>query len=55
MDFTGRYVIAAPPQKVWDGINDPAVLKACIPGCEQLDKTSPTDFRAPRRSSRSAR
>lgn len=44
MDFTGRYVIAAPPQKVWDAINDPAVLKACIPGCEALDKTSPTDF-----------
>ena len=44
MDFTGRYVIAAPPEKVWEGINDPAVLKACIPGCEQLDKTSPTDF-----------
>jgi carbon monoxide dehydrogenase subunit G len=44
MDFTGRYVIAAPPLKVWDGINDPAILKACIPGCEQLDKTSATDF-----------
>jgi carbon monoxide dehydrogenase subunit G len=44
MDFTGRYVIAAPPQRVWEGINDPAVLKACIPGCEQLDKTSPTEF-----------
>lgn len=44
MDFTGRYVIDAPPQRVWDGINDPAILKACIPGCEQLDKTGPTDF-----------
>jgi carbon monoxide dehydrogenase subunit G len=44
MEFTGRYVIAAPPRKVWDGINDPAVLKACIPGCEQLDKLSPTEF-----------
>lgn len=44
MDFTGRYVIAAPPEKVWEGINDPTILKACIPGCEQLDKTSPTDF-----------
>src|SRR5258705_8264942 len=44
MDFTGRYVIAAAPQKVWEGLNDPAILKACIPGCEQLDKTSPTDF-----------
>jgi carbon monoxide dehydrogenase subunit G len=44
MDFTGRYVIAAPPQRVWDGINDPAVLKACIPGCDQMEKTSPTEF-----------
>ncbi len=44
MDFTGRYLIAAPPERVWEGINDPAILKACIPGCEQLDKTSPTDF-----------
>ncbi len=44
MDFTGRYVIAAAPQKVWEGLNDPAILKTCIPGCEQLDKTSPTDF-----------
>ncbi len=44
MDFTGRYVISAAPQKVWEGLNDPAILKVCIPGCEQLDKTSPTDF-----------
>jgi carbon monoxide dehydrogenase subunit G len=44
MDFTGRYVIAAAPNKVWDALNNPAVLKDCITGCEQLDKTSPTDF-----------
>jgi len=44
MDFTGRYLIAAAPDKVWDALNNPAVLKSCIPGCEQLDKTSPTDF-----------
>jgi carbon monoxide dehydrogenase subunit G len=44
MDFTGRYAINAAPQKVWDGLNDPEILKVCIPGCEQLEKTSPTDF-----------
>jgi carbon monoxide dehydrogenase subunit G len=44
MDFTGRYAIAAPPQKVWEGLNDPAILRVCIPGCEQLDKLSPTEF-----------
>jgi len=44
MEFTGRYIISAPVQRVWDAVNDPVVLKACIPGCEQIDKTSPTDF-----------
>ena len=46
MDFTGRYAIAAPPQKVWDAILDPDVLKACIPGCEALERLSPTEFTA---------
>jgi carbon monoxide dehydrogenase subunit G len=46
MDFTGRYVIAAPPRKVWDAILDPAILKACIPGCEALERISPTEFTA---------
>ena len=44
MDFTGRYAIDAPPQKVWEGLNDAAILRVCIPGCEQLDKLSPTEF-----------
>ncbi len=44
MEFAGSYVISATAQRVWDAINDPAILKACIPGCEQIEKTSPTDF-----------
>ena len=46
MDFTGRYSIPATPETVWAALNDPAVLKACIPGCERIEKTSPTDFAA---------
>jgi len=46
MDFTGRYVIPAPTEAVWAALNDPEILKYCIPGCEQLEKTSPTDFAA---------
>ncbi len=46
MDMTGERRIAAPRQKVWDALNDPAVLKACIPGCESLEKTSDTDLKA---------
>jgi carbon monoxide dehydrogenase subunit G len=44
MDFTGHYLIPAAPEAVWDGLNDPAVLKLCIPGCEQIEKTSATEF-----------
>jgi len=46
MTMTGEYQIPAPQQVVWEKLNDPAVLKLCIPGCEELEKTSPTDFQA---------
>jgi uncharacterized protein len=40
MDMTGERRIPAPRQTVWDALNDPAVLKASIPGCENLEKLS---------------
>lgn len=46
MEFTGRYHIPASPEVVWAGLNDPEVLKACIPGCEKMEKTGPQDFEA---------
>ena len=46
MTMTGEYQLPAPQQTVWEKLNDPAVLKACIPGCESLDKTSDTAFQA---------
>ena len=46
MTMTGEVQLAAPRATVWQKLNDPAVLKACIPGCEQLDKTSETEFQA---------
>ncbi len=39
VDMSGEERIEAPLEKVWEGLNDPAVLKACIPGCESLEKT----------------
>ncbi|WP_181706258.1 SRPBCC family protein [Chthonobacter rhizosphaerae] len=39
MDMTGEYRIPAPRQAVWEALNDPDMLKACIPGCESLEKT----------------
>ena len=38
MDMTGERRIAAPRQAVWDALNDTAILKACIPGCETLER-----------------
>jgi len=46
MDMTGEYRIAAPRQKVWEALNDPQVLKASIPGCESIERLSPTEMTA---------
>ncbi len=44
MEFSGEYRIPARQQQVWDALNDPAVLQACIVGCKQLEKISDTEF-----------
>ena len=46
MAITGEYRIAAPRETVWAALNDPEVLKACIPGCEDLQKLSDTEIDA---------
>ena len=46
MTMTGEVLLPASRDKVWAMLNDPEVLKACIPGCEQLDKTSESEFQA---------
>src|SRR6188472_3979059 len=46
MDFSGEYRIPAPRQKVWEALNDPAILQHAIPGCESLEKTSDTEMKA---------
>jgi carbon monoxide dehydrogenase subunit G len=46
MDMSGERRISAPREKVWAALNDPAVLKACIPGCETLEKLSDTELKA---------
>ena len=42
----GEERIAAPLDKVWQALNDPEVLRVCIPGCESLEKQSDTEFAA---------
>src|SRR6201984_108737 len=46
MTMKGEVQLAAPREVVWAKLNDPEVLKACIPGCEELNMTSETEFQA---------
>lgn len=46
LDMNGEYRIAAPRSQVWDALNDENVLKMCIPGCEELERTSDTTLTA---------
>jgi uncharacterized protein len=43
MELTGDILIGAPREKVWAGLNDPEILTRCIPGCESMEATSPTE------------
>jgi len=45
MDMTGEQIIPLPQQRVWEALNDPAILKACIPGCETMEKVSDNEYR----------
>tara|TARA_B100000787_G_C16009778_1_gene213748 strand:- start:30 stop:608 length:579 start_codon:yes stop_codon:yes gene_type:complete len=44
MKLTGSYQINLKKQNVWDALNDSAVLKKAIPGCEEFKKNSDTEF-----------
>lgn len=46
MDITGEHRIAAPREAVWAALFDVETLKACIPGCKELEQTTPTSFAA---------
>jgi carbon monoxide dehydrogenase subunit G len=46
MTMNGEVQLPASREAVWAKLNDPEVLKLCIPGCEQLDKISDTELAA---------
>jgi uncharacterized protein len=46
MDMNGEYRISAPRSRVWEALNDPEILKQCIPGCEEIQKQSETEMTA---------
>ena len=46
MQMNDSQTIPASREAVWAALNNPEVLKQCIPGCQELDMTSPTEMAA---------
>jgi carbon monoxide dehydrogenase subunit G len=44
MQMTGQRLLPVPPQQAWNALNDPQMLKACIPGCESVTETGPNQY-----------
>ncbi|SFQ05069.1 CoxG family protein [Variovorax sp. 770b2] len=45
MQINGTQSIGAPRQQVWNALNDPVILKLCLPGCESVERVSSDEFR----------
>jgi uncharacterized protein len=46
LTMNGEIDLAAPREVVWAKLNDPEILKACIPGCQSLERTSENELEA---------
>jgi uncharacterized protein len=46
MELTNTRIVPAPPSAVWAALNDPAILKECLPGCESLERAGDNAFQA---------
>ena len=44
MDMQGSRQLAITQQQAWDALNDPEVLKACIPGCDKVESTGDNQY-----------
>lgn len=44
MEMTGEQLIPLPQDTTWRALNDTEILKACIPGCESIEKQSDNEY-----------
>jgi uncharacterized protein len=44
MQMSGEQLIPAPQRETWNALNDPEVLKACVPGCESIDRLADNEY-----------
>ena len=46
MELSNTRIVPAPPPAVWAALNDPTILKECLPGCESLERAGDNAFQA---------
>ena len=44
MEMSGEQLIPASQAATWAALNDPEILKACVPGCESIEKTAENEY-----------
>ena len=44
MEMKGEQLVPAPQADTWAALNDPEVLKACVPGCESIERVSDSEY-----------
>lgn len=44
MEMTGEQLIPLTQSATWDALNDPAILKDCIPGCETITRLADNEY-----------
>lgn len=44
MQITGSFTVPAPRKRVWEALNNPEILRQCIPGCEELSRVGDNEF-----------
>lgn len=44
MEMTGEQLIPLPQEATWKALNDPSVLKDCIPGCESIERVADDEY-----------
>ena len=45
MEISGEQRIPLSQQRVWEALNDPEILKACIPGCERIERVADNEYK----------
>ncbi len=44
MEMSGEQLIPATQAQTWAALNDPEILKACVPVCESIEKTAENEY-----------